>query len=786
MSDEQGLYYQQGVPLPETPAPGDPPQPWGKTNVVGQKQRRVDAYERVSGTAVYPSDIVLPRMLYGAVLRCPYPHARIAKIDTSAAEKLPGVHAVITGQTAAADLDWRYRDGRQTKIFDPHCRFEGEAVAAVAAESPYQARSAIQAIAVTYEQLPFVSDERDAVVDGAPAVHDPGNLAGEPEKYERGDVADGFAAADVVLENSYRTEAELHTPLERHGCVASWDGRDLTIWESTQGAHVVQLQVAGYLGLPTSRVRVIGNYVGGGFGSKLGPGKYTLIAALLAAHTARPVKLFLSREETLLCCGNRPANNMTIKAGVKRDGTLTALELTGSGSGGAYSGRGVGLLDWLVKDLYNCPNVRTELVNIYLHAGPARPMRGPGHPQGAWALEQMIDELAEAIGIDPVQLRLKNIPTVSQARDGNPPYTVTGLKECLTDGANEFGWTEARTRSAAARTDTGHLKRGAGMAAGTWVAGAGGPPSTIVVKLMRDGSVSLNMGAADLGTGTKTVMAMVVAEELGVDPDQIQIENADTGTTHFTYPSGGSKTVPSDAPAVRDAAIKVKQQLLAMAAEDLAVDEADLRYLGQEIVSQRDADKRVAITDIGGLRRRFSVVGVGYRGPNIEGKAICPFAAQFCEVEVNTRTGEVKVLRFVGAHDSGRVMCRTTYDNQVYGGITMGIGLGMTEARILDRGQTGKLCNRSWGDYKIPTALDVPADITSLPIEIDDPQCNTTGAKGLGEPVTIPTAAAIANAVYDACGVRVTGTPITPVQLSRLLAEAAASGDRSPEQRQEG
>ena len=308
------------------------------------------------------------------------------------------------------------------------------------------------------------------------------------------------------------------------------------------------------------------------------------------------------------------------------------------------------------------------------------------------------------------------------------------------------------------------------MASALWAAGGGRPPSTIILKLFSDGSVNLNMGASDIGTGTKTVMALVVAEELGVNPDIIQIENADTGTTQFATPSGGSKTVPTESPAVRAAAIDVKQQLLAIAAEDLKVKPDSLDFKSGSIVSRTDPSRKARINELSGLKQRGVVVGIGYRGPNPQDKVVNPFAAQFCEVEVDIRTGEVRIIRFLGANDSGRVMDRLTYDNQVFGGITMGIGLAATEARILDGNQTGKMVNRNWHDYKLPTALDVPAEMVSLPIDLNDTEANTTGAKGLGEPVTIPTAAAIANAVYHATGVRVTTTPINPVTLCRLLA----------------
>jgi xanthine dehydrogenase YagR molybdenum-binding subunit len=777
LPDDERYYAPDGVT--ETPLPTTEPEPWKKTEIVGAGKPRVDGYARVSGTAVYPSDVVLPGMLYAGILRCPHANARVKKVDTTRAAKMPGVRAVITADSPEADVEWRYGSNVSTKLFPSHCLFNGETVAAVAADTPYQAADALAAIDVEYEVLPFVVDERKALDDGAPRLHEGGNRVSQ-QTHERGDVQRGFDEADVVLEQSYRTECELHTPLELHGCVARWDGDRLNIWESTQGVYAVQSRTADVLGLPLANVRVIGHYLGGGFGAKLQPGKYTIIAALLAKKSARPVKAFLPREDTYLAVGNRPPANMTLKAGVKRDGTLTALEFSGLGTGGAYPAGGTSLLDWLVRDLYTCPNVRTETTDVYVNAGPARPFRAPGHPQGAWALEQMMDALAEQIGMDPVELRLKNIPTYSQAREGNPEYTSIGLPECLRRGAEAFGWQQARERARRHNEQGGPTRRGVGVAACQWIAGGGGPPSTVIVKLFRDGSANLNMGASDIGTGTKTIMAMVVAEELGVPLDQIDIENADTGTTQYATPSGGSKTVPTEAPAVRDAALAVKEKLLAMAAADLTVDPDELELRNGEAVSLRDGSKRLKINEISGLRRRGVLVGVGHRGPNPENKVVSPFAAQFCEVEVDTGTGEVKVLRFVGAHESGRVMNALTFDNQVFGGITMGIGLANTEQRILDERHTGRVLTRNWHDYKLPTSMDVPppAEMGSVRVEITDHQANTTGAKGLGEPVTIPTAAAIANAVYDATGVRCTATPLNPVLLAALFADARKETQR--------
>jgi xanthine dehydrogenase YagR molybdenum-binding subunit len=686
---------------------------------------------------------------------------------------MPGVAAILTDQSPGAGIPWfNARTGPLSRLFDPHCRYEGEEVAAVAAETPYQAWDAVRAITVDYDVQPFVAAADDALKQGAVEIHQGGNRSGDVSRYARGDVEAGFKAADAVVEQTYSTACEIHAPTETHASVAKWDGNRLIVWDSTQGVYPIQAGLVQTLKLPSSSVRVIGHYMGGGFGSKLSVSKHTVIAALLARMTARPVKLHLTREESFLAVGNRPPATMTLKAGVKKDGTLTALQMTVLGTGGAYPGGGVGGVDWVVRDLYTCPNVKTELTDVFINAGQARAFRAPGHPQGAWALEQMMDQLAEKIGMDPVELRLKNVPTVSQATTGAPPYSTTGLTACLQEGAKRFGWREARQRGAG----DGAIRRGVGVAAGLWRAGNGGPPSTIIVKLFADGSANLNMGASDLGTGTKTVMSMVVSEELGIPLDKIQVEWADTATTQYATASGGSKTVPTESPAARAAALDVKQQVLAMAADQLKLAPEDLALKNGEIVSISDPSKKVAITGLNALRGRGLIVGVGYRGPNPEGLVTCPFGVHFAEVEVNTRTGEVKVTRFLAAQDSGRVMNELTYENQVQGGITMGLGLALTEGRILDRQQTGKMVNRNWHDYKIPTALDVPVEPTVVPIDLHDYRANTAAAKGLGEPATVPTAPAIANAIYNACGVRTPDTPVNPLRLVSLLAASKKRG----------
>ena len=740
--------------------------PWGETRVVGRPQPRIDAYARVSGSATYTLDVSLPGMLHAAVVRCPHAHAMVKRVDVSRALAMPGVVAALTAEDEdAAALEW-YNEadkGAQSRLFDPHCRYAGEEVVAIAAENPYQAADAAREVVAEYEERPFVVDMDEALKAGAPQVHAGApNLIREPSKYERGDVAKGFAEADVVFEETYRTSVEVHSPMEAHGSVAQWEGSHLTVWDTTQSVFDVQRGLARVLKMPLSSVRVISHYMGGGFGSKLGLNKHTVMAALLAKKTGRPVKLALPREHSFLCVGNRPANTMTLKGGARKDGTLTALEMHSRGVVGAYASWADA--SYLVSELYRCPNVRTEDASVYVNAGPERAFRAPGFPQCAWALEQLIDSLAARLAIDPVEFRLKNMPDSSQLRKGMP-YTSDGLPQCLAEGARAFGWDAARKR---AKSD-GPIARGVGVAACQW-GWEGEPVSTVIAKLFADGSLSLNFGAADIGTGTKTVMAMVAAEELGIDLDRIRIQHADSGTSPYAVASGGSQTVHVNTPAAREAALALKRQVTAMAAAQLGVPEGDLTLAGGAISSATDPAKRVELSALKQLQQQQVIVGVGTRHPHPAGKIALPFGAQFAEVEVNRSTGEVRVVRLLAAHDSGRVMNRLTFQNQVFGGMTMGVGFGMTEERVMDA-QTGRVLTANLHDYKLPTAMDVPADMTCVPIDPHDTECNTTGTKGIGEPATIPTAAAIANAIYDAVGVRVVEAPVTPGRLAALLAK---------------
>jgi CO/xanthine dehydrogenase Mo-binding subunit len=755
---------------------------WRETAVVGKPLSRIDAYERVSGAAIYTLDMALPEMLHAAILRCPHAHARFRSVDTSRAERTPGVWAVLTGKSPGSEIPfYPGPDGKSTsRLFDSHCRYEGDEVAAVAAETLEIANEALRQIRVDYEVLSFVSSAEAAVAAGAVQIHNHGNVAGEPNIYERGDIAGGFREAAVVREHEYRTSCQIHTPLETHVSIAHWEGTRLTVWDSTQGVYDTQALLAQTLALPLTCVRVISQFVGGGFGSKGDElNKHTIIAALLSRISRRPVKAALSREEGFLCVGNRPAGRLWLKAGIRRDGALIALHMKLFEEGGAYVQQYPGQIIGYLSDLYACPNVRAEEHYFHINAGTGRPFRAPGYPQAAWALEQTMDDLAEAIGFDPVEIRLKNVPLVSQIRNGKP-YTSTGLADCLSRGAQAFGWAEKPSPP----RSSGGIKRGVGVACCNW-GYPGEALATAVVKVFGDGSVNLNTGASDIGTGTKTILAMIVAEDLGVPLSSIQVEHADTATSQYAPISGGSQTVVSNAPAVRAAATAARRQIMEMAAQQLNLPLSSLVLRDGKIIST-DGARSLAIGDLKQLRPTFGatrgvIVGVGQREPHPPGKVGLPFAAHFAEVEVNTRTGEVRVIRLLGAHDSGRVMNQLTYENQVFGGMTMGIGFALTEKRVLDARQTGKMVNANWHDYKIPTAKDVPLDHLCLAIDPRDSECNNTGAKGLGEPALIPTAAAIANAVYHATGIRVTEAPITPMQMLALLHKQRSSATEREE-----
>ncbi|MFQ5769651.1 MAG: xanthine dehydrogenase family protein molybdopterin-binding subunit [bacterium] len=752
-------FFEDGFIETLAEVPEEKLKPWPpdeKLKVVGKPVSRFDGYDKVSGSAVYTFDVILPNMAYAKILRCPLPHARINRIDFSKVKKLPGVLKIISHENTP-NINWYYDTSR---LFDSHLRYEGDEVACVVAKTEQIAEDALKLIEVEYEELPFVVDAGTAMQSTAPKIHDWGNIVrGKPSIYERGKVDAGFAEADVVVEDEFATQVAVHNSTEAHASVVNWDGDRLTVWDSTQAIFSVRDAVANSLNIPSSHVRVIKKYMGGGFGSKLEAGKYTVMAALLAREIGRPVKITLNRKEMNLAVGNRPNSVQKLKVGAKNDGALTAMNHHSYGAVGAYpSGAGC---SWPLRTLYKCPNIRTEEYNVIINAGRGRPFRAPGHVQGIFALESILDEVAEKLQMDPLEFRLRNYTDIDEV--SNHPYTSKRLREAYEKGAEAIGWAN---RQKPAASDPGPIKSGIGMASQIWW-GSGGPPAYATLKLNRDGSAHILAGSQDLGTGTYTFLAQVAAEVLEIPLEKIQVTLGDTAACPYCPSSGGSTTAPSVSPAVRDAAEQMKRKLISGAAAILELPEQQLQYVNGIISHSEDSSKQIPISDVVRRLRERVLITTGARAANPEGYAINSFGAQFAQVEINTETGKVRVLKIVAAHDVGRVLNPKTLENQFHGGIVQGLSFALFEERIIDE-FSGKVLTTNLHDYKMPTIMDVP-EIELIIVSDSDDRISNTGVKGVGEPAIIPTAGAIANAIYNAIGVRIKSCPMTPDKVLMAL-----------------
>ncbi|TVR61318.1 MAG: xanthine dehydrogenase family protein molybdopterin-binding subunit [Spirochaetaceae bacterium] len=732
---------------------------------VGEPRPRIDGPARVTGTAEYTYDVRLPGMLWGAIKRSPHPHARIRAIDTGAARALPGVVDILTYENCD-DIPWY----GESKLLDSTVRYHGEEVACVVADDERTALDALDLITVEYEVLHHVVDIEAAAEPTAPQIHPglkPGNnRTAEPSTYLRGNIEQGISEADVTVAASYRTPCALHGSFETHGSVVSWEADELTVWDTTQNIFGVRSGIASKLGLPLAKVRVISRYMGGGFGSKNDVGKYTVLAAIASRRTGRPVRIMLSREEEFLAAGHRPPAKVDVELGAKRDGRLTFIRARSLSTPGAH-GRGGFQVCGPFREYYQCDNVETIQDAVYTNTGPACAFRAPGYVEGTFALESAMDELAAALRLDPLELRIINHAERNQPRD--MPYSQKYLLESYEMGAKAIGWTGRReTASAGGRQATSSTVRGIGMASQGW-GGGGSPPSYALVRFNADGTFDVLTGTHDLGTGTKTVMTQIAAEELGVGMERIRITIGDTLTCPYSLLSAGSLTVPSVGPTVRAAANDAKQQILDIAGSLLDVDPTRLSVADGVISDSGDSSRSVSVDEIAAKIGNYMVIGKGARGPNPSDVSVNTFGAQFAEVEVDTSTGEVRVLRVVAAHELGRVLNPLTLSSQIEGGVFQAVGLALMEERVLDP-STGRFVNPNLSEYRLPTTFDVPT-VESLFIGPPDEQSNNTGAKGAGEPPIIPTAAAIANAVFNAIGVRIRELPLTRERVLAALKE---------------
>lgn len=747
---------------------------WGDEaglKTVGLPLTRVDGFERVSGSARYTQDVSLPGMLTAKFLRSTLPHGRVKKIDVTAAAALPGVRCVLTRDSLRDLLPEKMEGTGGTTLFTATPRFEGDEICAVAAADLPTAEEALSLINVEYEELPFVHDTADAARSGAPALGEGGNKAGDPSIHRRGNIDEGFKEAEVIIEKTYTTSSALHNSFETHGTVAQWEGDYLTLWDSTQNVFGVRSQIAGALGLPLNHVRVIKQYIGGGFGSKNAAGKYALCAALLSRKTGRPVKMVLDRREENLAAGNRPQTVIHLRIGATSKGKLTAIELRSLAGVGAY-GEGAPPVGGPARELYACENVLTEEQGVLTNTGTYTAFRAPGYVQGAFALESAMDELAVQLDLDPVDLRMKNYAEKHQVRD--LPYSAKNLAESYKVGMEKIGWQEKREakEKTESKKESGSKRRGIGMASQVW-SGGGTAPSYAIARMNADGTFDVLTGSQDLGTGTKTVFSQIAAEELGVGIDKINTVVGDTLAGPYGVLSAGSLTVPSVGPAVRMAARDVRNQILEIAGEILDTPAEDLDIQKGIIApksgsgSGTNTEARISLEEVAEKVGNYMIIGKGARGPNPEDYNVNTFGAQFAEVEVDTATGEVKVLNMTAVHEFGRVINPLTLSSQIEGGVIQGLGFGLFEGRTMDR-NTGRSVNPNLEDYKIPTALDVP-EIHWQAAGPADPIATNIGAKGAGEPPIIPPAAAIANAVFHAVGVRIYDLPITPARILDAL-----------------
>jgi len=768
--------------------------------IIGTNVTRPDAYDKVTGGKQYPVNFSLPGMLHAKILRSPYPHAKILSIDTSAAEKLAGVRAVLTYK----DVSQRpftpvYFVPAQAKsmvqdfvIMSDRVRWTGQPVAAVAAVTVDIAEAALELIDVEYEELPAVFDAEQAMQDGAPQSwqNATNNIAKNPT-FACGDLEAGFAAADHIFEGVYQTQRVHTCYMEPRVCVADSDtqGR-IKIMSSMQHTFGLREKLAFALGIPESHVNVIKPaYIGGGFGGKLDIGFIEPIAALLSLKTGKPVRAEHTRGEDFISTTRNPIK-VYLKTGVKNDGTYTARHIKSILDCGAHATHGSEVI--MVHGLYGtffpwkCANQTWEGFTVYTNNMIGGGYRGYGAPQGCFAVESQNDEICEALGLDPLEFRVKNTH-----KEGDPHPVLPGhklntyrLQECLEKGAERIGFKDRKPAGSA----TGSKKHGIGFACHPlWVSGCVGFPdiyehSGAVVKLNRDGTADVVTACVDIGSGQITMLTQVVAEELGIAADAVKLVYADTDTAPFDAPTHASRATYSAGTAARAAAAEAKKRLFQAAAAVMEANAEDLVLENGKVMVKGDSRSAVPMTEIieraespfiqmtdqgpvpTTIAEKGSIIGAASMAPASNPS---PCAAEFVEVEVDTETGEVKVLHVVYAHDIGRLFHPKSAEGQVEGGFQQGMGYALMENLLFDQ-ETGACLSGDFLDYKIPTAMEMPRRIESIFIESIEPT-GPFGAKSLSELCTIVPAAAIANAIYNAIGVRVRELPITPEKILQAL-----------------
>lgn len=770
--------------------------------IIGQPRPKVDAYGKVTGRALYADDIMLPRMVYGAMLRSPHPHARILSIDTRAALELPGVLAVLTGEDLPRKFGILPSSQDEYALAPDKVRYVGDPVAAVAALDHDLLDEALKRIHVEYEVLPALMSIDEALAHPEIKINDEARIGNihKAVSYEFGDLEAGFAAADYIREDWFYYEGNNHAPIEEHACVASWEpnpsdpvGGKLTLWSSTQTPHYVHRELSKVMDLPRSHVRVIAPNVGGGFGGKSDPFSHEICAAELTRRIGRPVKISCTREEVFLLHRGRHPVKMWIRTGVKKDGTLTAMHFRSFLDGGAYGSYGIATTYYtgaLQTVTYTLPCYKFEGMRLFTNKPPCGPKRGHGTTQPRCAIEVHLDKLAHDLGIDPLHLRKHNLIEPYSYTVNGLRITSCALDECLDQVTERAGWREFHTERSQAEAKTSQnapssaLKYGMGLAASSYICGAGKPiywndlpHSAVQIRLDRGGGVTVYCGSTDIGQGSTSTLAYIVAEELGIQPERIHMETADTTLTPVDLGSYSSRVTFMAGNAALTAARKLREQLVAAAAEHLHVPVEHLVLEDDTLYDENDPGVSLSFTQAieQAEARGGALVAAGsyappddihgdYKGAGVGPSPAYSYSTCVAKVAVDTETGELTVEKLWLAHDIGQAINPLLVAGQVEGGAYMGYGEAVMEQQVFRKGRH-KL--PSLLDYKLPTTLDTP-EIETILVSHPDLE-GPFGGKEAGQGPLNPVIPAIVNAVYNAIGVHIDSTPITSDKILKVL-----------------
>ena len=763
-----------------------PNAPWGTFEVVGKPHRKVDGLAKATGAAVYADDIVLPGMLHAKTLRSPHAHARIVSIDASKALALPGVHAVITGKDMPVKYGVIPWTPDENALALDRVRFIGDEVAAVAAVDEDTANAALKLLRVEYEPLKAFLDPFEALAAGEPRIHPDSKGPGNVSKHVDlafGDVDREIGGADVVVEDDYFFHGTTHTPIEPHCAVATYSAEGLlTVWSATQITHYVQRALASVLGVPIAKIRVVQPALGGAFGGKSDPFSLEFCVAKLAMITGRPVKMLWTREEVFYAHRGRHPMHMHYRTGARKDGRIRGVDAKILIDGGAYSSFGLVTAYYagqLLTGPYDFLSYRFDSTRVFTNKPPCGPKRGHGSVQPRFAFEVQLDQVAEKLGLDPIEIRRKNFQGENTKTVNGQRITSNGFLQCLDEVERASRWKERRGKLARGR--------GLGVAGSMYISGTNYPvypnplpQAGIQLAIERSGRVTVFTGGNDIGQGSNSVVAYLVAEELGVDVSDVRVVAADTDLCPVDLGAYSSRVTFMVGNATIDACRKLRAQIVEAVAGAWKVEPARVKLAPGRAIDVADASRSIPIAEAFGIaEERFDTLGStgsyntptlggDYRGGTIGASPAYSFTAHVVEATVDEETGRITVERAWIAHDCGRALNPMLVAGQMEGSAYMGIAEALLENHDVNR--FGLHAGPSLLDYRIPTSVDTP-ELHALIVESVDPE-GPYGAKEAGEGPLHPSIPAISNAVFDAVGIRLKHLPFTPGKVLKALREA--------------